>query len=237
MSLPQIATTELIVFCGDGVDASEHRHHALQAVWSFEEETQLRVGDQEVRAEALLIAADAPHSLRAPERHHGVVLINPESLLGRRLTSALTGRQVMRLSRPSSRGGDSAAVTLAWLRAWFAEVTRGVVPASLDPRVEEAITHIEQLAEKRISARELAARVVLSEGRFAHLFKDEVGVPLRRYLMWVRTLDAISLAREGRTLTEAAHAAGFSDSAHFTRTFRRCFGVSPKRALSMIHGT
>jgi AraC-like DNA-binding protein len=30
----------------------------------------------------------------------------------------------------------------------------------------------------------------------------------------------------GASLTEAAHAAGFSDSAHLSRTFRRMFGVS-----------
>jgi AraC-like DNA-binding protein len=29
----------------------------------------------------------------------------------------------------------------------------------------------------------------------------------------------------GRPLTEAAHAAGFADSAHLSRTFRRMFGL------------
>ena len=31
----------------------------------------------------------------------------------------------------------------------------------------------------------------------------------------------------GRTLTEAAHAAGFADSAHLSRVFRRMFGIAP----------
>ena len=33
---------------------------------------------------------------------------------------------------------------------------------------------------------------------------------------------------EQRTLTEAAHAAGFADSAHFSRIFKQRFGASPR---------
>jgi AraC-like DNA-binding protein len=31
----------------------------------------------------------------------------------------------------------------------------------------------------------------------------------------------------GGSLTDAAHEAGFADSAHLSRTFRRMFGVAP----------
>lgn len=37
---------------------------------------------------------------------------------------------------------------------------------------------------------------------------------------------AVELFVGGVSLTEAAHGAGFSDSAHLSRTFRRMFGVS-----------
>jgi AraC family transcriptional regulator len=45
---------------------------------------------------------------------------------------------------------------------------------------------------------------------------------------------AVQLYAGGRSLTEAAHQAGFADSAHFSRTFRRTFGL-PAAALRLTH--
>ena len=37
---------------------------------------------------------------------------------------------------------------------------------------------------------------------------------------------AVELFSAGSSLTDAAHGAGFSDSSHLSRTFRRMFGVA-----------
>jgi AraC-like DNA-binding protein len=37
---------------------------------------------------------------------------------------------------------------------------------------------------------------------------------------------AVELFSAGTSLTDAAHGAGFSDSSHFSRTFRRMFGIA-----------
>jgi AraC-like DNA-binding protein len=50
------------------------------------------------------------------------------------------------------------------------------------------------------------------------LFRDQVGVPIRRYLLWHRYLTALSLLADRASVTHAAHAVGFADSAHLTRT-------------------
>ena len=71
----------------------------------------------------------------------------------------------------------------------------------------------------------------LSPSRFLHLFTTSIGVPLRPYVLWLRLpCGARELAR-GKSVAGAAHAAGFSDAAHFTRTFRRMIGASPRQVL------
>ena len=82
----------------------------------------------------------------------------------------------------------------------------------------------------------LAAAVGLSASRFQHLFTREAGVPFRRYRAWQRMRGAIAEIVRGRSFTQAAHAAGFADQAHFGHDFRRSFGAAPSRSLASVRG-
>lgn len=79
---------------------------------------------------------------------------------------------------------------------------------------------------------ELAAAVGLSESRLRHLAREQLGVPLVRLRWWFQMKRAAAVLRAGGDLSTAAHDAGFSDSAHFTRTFRRMFGFAPSQLLA-----
>jgi AraC-like DNA-binding protein len=81
---------------------------------------------------------------------------------------------------------------------------------------------------------ELAKRAALSESRLMHLFRAQVGIPLRPYMRWLRLRHAANVVRTGGTLTEAAHAAGFADSAHLSTTFHKTFGISPSEITRNI---
>jgi AraC-like DNA-binding protein len=75
--------------------------------------------------------------------------------------------------------------------------------------------------------RELARRVGLSESRFTHLFREQLGLTLGGFMKWRRMNLALVAIAEGGTFTDAALAAGFHDSAHFTHTFVELFGGPP----------
>ena len=69
----------------------------------------------------------------------------------------------------------------------------------------------------------------LSQSRLQHLFRDQAGVPIRRYLLWHRYLTALILLADGASVTRAARAAGFADSAHLTPTAVRMNGFTPTK--------
>ncbi len=101
----------------------------------------------------------------------------------------------------------------------------------IDARVLATIQRIKRSAPENLSVDELAAQVDLSSSRLASLFKQQVGIPIRRYRLWRRLYQStISLAR-GMSLTDAALDAGFTDSAHFSRTYRAILGMRPSAAF------
>jgi AraC-like DNA-binding protein len=97
----------------------------------------------------------------------------------------------------------------------------------LDSRIQRVIRQMKDDVTHSYSMTELAESVNLSPTRLVHLFKDEVGVPIRRFRQWHRMRVAAALIAKGDTLTDAALGAGFADSSHFSRAFRNMFGITP----------
>jgi AraC-like DNA-binding protein len=96
-----------------------------------------------------------------------------------------------------------------------------------DTRITRALEVIRERLGGAVPLKVIAAAVHLSPDRFRHLFMAETGVSFRAYLLWLRLECALAAYVSGTNLTEAAHAGGFADSAHLSRTFKRMFGITP----------
>jgi len=101
----------------------------------------------------------------------------------------------------------------------------------LDSRVMQALEYFRTDPTLPHTLAEISSRVALSPSRFAHLFSEEVGLHMRRYLLELRMRRAMLQVANGHSLTTSAYDAGFSDSAHLSRTFRRMTGISPSSLL------
>src|SRR5689334_25281612 len=77
-----------------------------------------------------------------------------------------------------------------------------------------------------------ADKACLSSTRFAHLFKEQVGLPFSRYMLWRKLTRAMVAVASERTLAAAAHAADFADAAHLTRTFYQMVGMAPSALMN-----
>jgi AraC family transcriptional regulator len=215
-----------------------HAHFALQLCVSLGGEIRLSTGPRARRrsASVWLIGSDQPH--RADARGRGaLVFLDPVSDAGRRLTARLGSERLLAIPPPEC---DEVRAEIAACLAWgwrLADVRTGVdrivellarpAVSWMDRRVHAVLEELQRDSTDNVSLGTLAAGVGLSESRLAHLFRREVGLPMRQYRLSLRMEHAMTLIAEGRTLTEAAHTAGFADSAHFCRICRRMFGNAP----------
>ena len=77
---------------------------------------------------------------------------------------------------------------------------------------------------------ELAAAHRITYSWMSRLFSHSVGIPLRDYKNWLKRRKVWQLLATDLSLTEVAYRAGFSDSAHLSRTYRRWFGMTPSES-------
>lgn len=106
------------------------------------------------------------------------------------------------------------------LATWFANASSR---RDRDGRVTRVL---EALRDPTANRRLVVARARISPAHLQALFVRDVGLPMRTFQLWRRLLVALG-AFARLDATSAAHAAGFADLAHFSRTCRRMLGHSP----------
>lgn len=216
-----------------------HAHHAIQATISLGGRFRLATASTHVDGGAVAVAADVPHEYEA-EGLAAMVFIEPESRLGRAVTRnlfngaaiarvppALLGDLPPRIAaafRATNRDDDALIGLGRALVAGLAGDARADAP---DPRVRRMIAWAAEQIDGPVSLADAVAVGGLSASRLRHLFVEQTGLPFRTYLLWLRLTRALQCFATGASLTEAAHEAGFADQAHFSRTFRRMFGIAP----------
>jgi AraC-like DNA-binding protein len=216
-----------------------HSHHAVQVTLALRGGFTLETRDQQVAGGAAAVAPDTEHAFEA----EGIVahlFVDPEGRLGRALQRALLSSASLVAVQSSQLAGLPARLLAEFEApdrtdgALLALGRRLVVQLAgegeRDERPEARVRKMSAWAaahlEKPLSLADAAAHVGLSSGRARHLFVESTGLPFRTYLLWLRLTRALELFSAGASLTDAAHGAGFSDSSHLSRTFRRMFGIA-----------
>lgn len=96
---------------------------------------------------------------------------------------------------------------------------------NIDRRVQICMHAINM--SKASSLKEIAEIACLSPTRISHLFKNETGISFKQFLLHSKLIRALKAIYLNQNLTNAAHSGGFSDQAHFTRTYLKTFGILP----------
>lgn len=220
-----------------GIYAEPHRHHAIQITFSLDNPFAAELDGQSSHHRALVISSDYPHRVIRQDEWVVTLFLNPETPIAKAVQNHLLDGAPFQsldfqLTHELLRPALERDLTRPELMSLLLHIRDLLLPRDLDvgfpdARIAEVLDIVEQTPDYKIAASELSEKVYLSESRFEHLFKEEVGIPLRRYLLWRRLMLAGQMIAQGENFTFAAHESGFTDSAHLSRTFYEMFGIRP----------
>jgi AraC-like DNA-binding protein len=209
------------VFSGQAGHHDWHCHMAHQITIGITNDLTVTTPDSSVTARAICIQAGVTHRIEAVE----VISIyldalSEETQVFNAATNILPidAQNISTLQRLLATPDISAQQMRGAVRQFLNLTDLPII----DPRLQLVLKALSKPANGR---QELADLIHLSPTRFSHWFVEQTGLPLRSYRKWLRLVAALQHITEGRSLTVAAHTAGFSDAAHFSRTFRSLFGL------------
>lgn len=233
------------LYIGGKIRTRNHAHHAVQIGISFDHPFRMKVGDNHwLDSHGIIIAPDRNHECDVPDISVAYLSLDPEALLAKKMQETwiknkafefLPDEQTTRFADQIKNCLNSPheinAINLVvddFLNSLVHSTSFSPIKHSEpDERIASVIKILKGSNGRNVLLHEVVDRIGLSGSRLVHLFKQEVGIPMRRYMLWLRLNKAIQEILRDHNLTEAAIHAGFSDSAHFSRTFFRNFGISP----------
>jgi AraC-like DNA-binding protein len=228
---------DLRLFWGTNSRAvAQHKHPVVQLVVATSEHPFLSKNKEGVwvKKKGLLIAPNHLHECDASHISILSIDIDPESALGYWASTHLLKDQPI-IDFPIEHDWKDFERVLKE-ENWngirhkiedFFSYRKSMEQQTKDDRIERVLTFIAEHIDEPIDTKTLTGVALLSESRLLHLFKETMGLPIRNYILWFRLKMVFEQMMEGKSLTVAAHHAGFSDQAHLTRTCVKMIGVPP----------
>ena len=167
-----------VLYLGPLAGNRPHRHHALQLLFE-------RKGAANSRFTVYL--PEVLHQMEGSDASRVLLLLEPESDTGRAILDAAADPEDGRLQMLAGEihaladtSFDPEGVVSALLRHFPGRT------CVHDPRVERVFTDAKRYCRMQADTGDMAAEACLSPDRFRHLFREQTGMPLARYLAWRR---------------------------------------------------
>ena len=96
--------------------------------------------------------------------------------------------------------------------------------------ITSAIEYIQQNYMNNITLKEVASYVFLNPTYFSEVFKKEMGINFKKYLIEYRVQLAAELLKNNHyKITDVAQMVGYKDNRYFSRLFFKVMGVSAQQ--------
>ena len=103
-----------------------------------------------------------------------------------------------------------------------------------NPRVKLITEYIDSHITEKITLDDVSAELFVSKSTLCHIFRDEMKISVKQYILQKKLSYAARLIGEGASAVSAASAIGYENYANFYKIYKKTFGTSPRCIKSDI---
>lgn len=231
--------TDNIGMITDMLDAEEHSHYPIQLFLSIDEPLKITIAGKEVCVQCIAVGQNVPHTFSSQNRAHISAIIETASDFSCSLNERIDGAFAVfeNAGLPTLQSKAKELIAASDKEQWQAfmrdfKLYLGIEPREqpLDERITKLLFLLKQCNCYDHTIAALAKQVSLSPSRLSHLFREQVGVPLKSYIVLHQTEKAFADLLGGASITDAAMLAGFDSPSHFATTVKKLMGQPASKA-------
>lgn len=98
--------------------------------------------------------------------------------------------------------------------------------------IRNAIDYINNHIDEKITISRIAKECMISPSSLSHIFKEEMNIPLHKFIMKKRLINAYHKIQSGEKATVAAAESGFNDYSGFYKQYKKMFNVTPSEKIT-----
>lgn len=231
--------TDNIAFIGNQVNATEHSHCVLQLFLSLDDPLQLIVNNKQISGNCIIVNKNTRHIFSCDNKIRLSILIEPSSSFAKELIKKIDGDYLIH-NNGLEQIQQKATILLNTNEkqqyinfiqdfAGFLGIKRN--SEVLDERITALLEKLQNCDCYDHTIENFAKSVCLSSSRLSHLFREQIGVPLKSYILFHQLEKAFTVLLKGANITDAAMLAGFDSPSHFAATVKKWMGMPVSASL------
>ena len=218
--------------CAEYSDPELHKHNAAHIMISLDDKIDIMTRSERKKCRGIVIPSGVAHTASTDKNKVLIFLFDNTTTIAKQIKNLdiLSDEAVDEIIKAYycfENSDKSNTCYKEFIECVYKCANLSVVEnIVIDSRIKSAIAYIQLNIHEPITCSDVANHIFLSEGRFSHLFKEEVGMTFSAYLIYRRIMKTYTEIISGKSITDASIEAGFSSSTHFAETNKRIFGLS-----------
>lgn len=216
------------------LESTTHSHWMMQLFLSVDEVVKITINDEEIIGQCIIVDKNIPHSIYTNKKIYFTMLIEPTSMLAKQLKDRIKDKgcwkddihdvQLIQLIKKLIKNTNveiyNDVVQILYDRLHLYKNAN-----VYDERITQLLQYLTTCNCDNHNIDSFASKVSLSSSRLSHLFKEQIGVPLKSYILLHQIETAVIHLLEGKNVTQAALLAGFDSPSHFAATIKKAMGM------------